>query len=378
MYINSVKIDGFKNLSSIDISLDEKLNVFFGKNAQGKTNLIEAIWICSGVRSFRGTKDKDFININGEKFSIDIEFTDKLRKQRISFSSVRSNLKDKAITLNGVKLKTPSKLFGNLNCVVFTPEDLELSKGSPDNRRSFLDLSVAQIKNSYNDVVEKYENVLLQRNAQLKLISMGKSDVSMLDVWNIQLAKLGSYISLLRYNYVKKLGFFTQNLYSRISGGKEKLDLIYSSSVFDKLENRTDYQGEMFNEYLKLLMANIDSDIRSGFTQVGVHRDDLISMINGMNAREFASQGQHRSIALILKLAQAYILAEEREDAPVILLDDILSELDKSRQNFVLSQINGMQVFITCCDRSVTFDFDDKKIPKGNLFFVNEGKIIKR
>ena len=292
MVITKISADGFKNLKKVEIYPHEKMNIFCGKNAQGKTNLIEAIWLCSGVRSFRNTKDREMIDINGQFMNIDISFKNSFRSQDIHFAMARPNVREKNVTLNGIKLKTPSKLFGSLDCVIFTPEDLELSKGSPENRRQFLDLSVSQIKNSYSSVISKYDDLIEQRNILLKNICYGRSKREELEVWDIQLAQLGAYISLLRYNYTKKLDMFAK-----------------------KLEGRKDYAGEMAEEYLSCLQNNLDDDIRAGFTQKGVHRDDLAGKINGLAVRQFASQGQHRSLALILKLSQAYILAEEIDDS---------------------------------------------------------------
>ena len=370
MFITHIRADGFKNLKQVDIETDKKLNILCGKNAQGKTNLIEALWLCSGVRSFRNTKDKRMIGIDCDMMSIDVSFQDSVRQQDIHYACMKSNLKEKNVTLNGVKLKAPSKLFGSLNCVVFTPEDLELSKGSPDNRRRFLDLSVAQIKNSYSPLIDKYEAIIDQRNTLLKNIAYGRSDRAELDIWDIQLAKLGAYISVLRYNYTKKLNIFASRLYNEISNGTERLDLFYSSTVYSDLDGRTDYNGELYEEYYRVLQDNLEDDIRMGFTQRGIHRDDLGGKINGLFVRDFASQGQHRSIALVMKLAQAYILAEEIDDSPCILLDDVLSELDPSRQSFVVSKIHDMQVFITCCDRNFPFELNS-----GKLFIVENGRI---
>lgn len=374
MYITKLYVNGFKNLKDININPHPKLNIFCGKNAQGKTNLIESIWICSGVKSFRNTKDKSMIDINGDVSNIELGFKDMNREQIINYNMARPNVKEKNVSLNGVKLKAPSNLFGSFNCVIFTPEDLDLSKGSPDNRRKFLDLSVSQIKNSYNSVALKYENILEQRNALLKSINQGKSDKEELEVWDIQLASMGAYISLLRYNYTKKLNIFAKKLYNEISNGKEELELKYSSTVFSDLENKKDYRGEMTEKYLNNLKKSLNDDLRAGFTTKGVHRDDLIGYINGLSVRDFASQGQHRSLALILKLAQAYILTEETKEPPCILLDDVLSELDVSRQKFVISKIDNMQVFITCCDKNIPFD----KKTEGKLFFIEDGKIIRK
>lgn len=372
MQITKLSADGFKNLKKVEIYPHEKLNIFCGKNAQGKTNLIEAIWLCSGVKSFRNTKDREMIDINGEVMNIDLSFKNNFRSQDIHFAMARPNVKEKNVTLNGVKLKAPSKLFGNLDCVIFTPEDLELSKGSPENRRQFLDLSVSQIKNSYGGVISKYETLIEQRNMLLKNIYYGRSKREELEVWDIQLSQLGAYISLLRYNYTKKLNIFARELYNEISEGREKLELEYYSTLFDDLEGRTDFAGDLAEEYLERLRANLEEDIKAGFTQKGVHRDDLSGKINGLAVRQFASQGQHRSLALIMKLSQAYILAEEIGDSPCILLDDVLSELDLSRQRFVISKIHDMQVFITCCDRNIPFD----EKSHGKIFNIENGMIV--
>lgn len=371
MFVTRLSVNGFKNLKNIDIVPDERLNILCGKNAQGKTNLIEAIWLCSGARSFRSTKDRRMIGDDEQTMNIELSFKNSFREQDIKLAMARPNLKEKNAFLNGVKLRSPSKLFGSLNCVIFTPEDLEISKGSPEIRRQFMDLSVSQIKNSYSQVVMKYENIIEQRNVLLKNINMGSSDVRELDVWDHQLAQMGAYITLLRYNYSKKLGAVCQRLYDEISDGREKLETEYYSTVFTRLEGRTDYSKDLAEEYMACLKNNLKEDLRAGFTLKGVHRDDLVCRINGRLVREDASQGQHRSVALVLKLAQAYILQEEIDDFPCILLDDVLSELDLSRQKFVISKIHGMQVFITCCDKNIPFDENSH----GKIFGIENGRI---
>ena len=371
MFVTKLEVKGFKNLKNISINTHKKLNIFCGKNAQGKTNLVEAIWLCSGVKSFRNTKDRSMVDINGDVMNITLHFQNKEREQVIEYKMARPNVKEKITSINGIKLSSPSKLFGNLNCVVFTPEDLELSKGSPENRRKFLDLSVSQIKISYNKVISKYETLLEQRNTLLKNISQGKAKKEDLEIWDVQLASMGAYISLLRYNYAKKLNTFAKKLYNEISGGKESLELKYQSTVFSEMDSFSDYKGEMTEIYLNCLEKNLNDDIRAGFTTKGVHRDDLCGYIDNLAVRDFASQGQHRSLALVMKLSQAYILMEEIDDSPCILLDDVLSELDLSRQKFVISKINDMQVFITCCDKNIPFD----KNQHGKMFFISEGRI---
>lgn len=373
MRITRLKADGFKNLKGIDIAPDERMNIFCGRNAQGKTNLIEAVWLCSGARSFRSTKDKRMIGDGEETLEIALSFKNSFRDQEISYRMARPNIKEKLVTLNGVKLQSPSKLFGQLSCVIFTPEDLELSKGSPDRRRQFADLAVSQIKNRFGEVTARYETLIEQRNTLLKRIYYGRSKPEELEVWDAQLAQLGAYISLLRYSYVKKLRKLAGKLYEEISGGSERLTTEYHSTVYegDMLEGKSDHRGELTDYYLKRLRENIDEDIRAGFTARGVHRDDIICRINGSLVREDASQGQHRSVALVMKLAQAYILEEETGELPVILLDDVLSELDISRQRFVISKIHGMQVFITCTDMNIPFDEESH----GKIFGISGGKI---
>ena len=370
MKITGFSCGGFKNLKDISMTPNERLNILIGENAQGKTNLIEAIWLCTGVKSFRSTKDKDMIDLEGERADITLTFEDNARTQTIKYSVMRQDIKNKLITLNGVKLPLPSRLFGNLRCVVFTPEDLSLSKGSPDNRRQFLDLSISQIKGRYASVVQRYNNILEQRNTLLKTIAFGRAQADDLDVWDIQLAKLGSYISMMRYNYSKKLGQVCAGLFDDISKGREKLSLYYQSTIFNELEERTDYSGGLADEYLQRLSASRNEDIRLGFTTKGVHRDDLCGIINGVPLREFASQGQHRSAALVMKLSQAYILTEETDDPPVILLDDVMSELDRSRQEFVINKIKGMQVFITCCDMNELISSAD-----GAIYNIENGRV---
>ncbi|MBP3272510.1 MAG: DNA replication/repair protein RecF [Ruminococcus sp.] len=369
MKILSLKAEGFRNLSQVDMHLHPELNVLCGKNAQGKTNVLESVWICSGERSFRGAKDKELINTDGKGYELSLSFEDKRRTQQIDIKVSRSDLRNKQIALNGVSVRSQSALFGSLGCVVFTPEDLELSKGSPDIRRGFIDLSVSQIKTSYRAVTDKYKRILEQRNLQLKLIASERSDDSMLDVWDDQLAHMGAYITVLRYNYCKKLRNTAAALFDEISSGSEKLTIDYHSTVYSELEGRNDFKNDLAAEYLNKLKESRNDDMRAGFTLHGVHRDDIRCYINGLYAKDYASQGQHRSIALVLKLSQAYILGEETDDPPCILLDDVLSELDASRRSFIMGKIKDMQVIITCCDEELVKPYN------GRIFRVSGGRV---
>lgn len=349
MIITEFSADGFKNLKKISVKPSETVNIIHGENAQGKTNFIEAIWMLSGARSFRGTKERDAVAFGGEYARFSLKLYDGEREQSLE-AILSKNPRERRITLNGIKQRSLSGLFGVLKCVVFTPEDLELTKGSPENRRDFIDLCVSQIKPAYSKTVAKYENVLLQRNTLLKNIAVGISQPSDLDVWDEQMARLGAYLSVIKYQYTKKLAVFAGKLYGEISKGREELKLFYLSTVFEDLDGKSDWSGELYKKYLELLKNNRDEDLRVGFTTAGVHRDDVGVYIGKIAAKDFGSQGQNRSAALAMKLAQAYILYEETSDMPVILLDDVLSELDKSRREFIISKLSGMQIFITCCE----------------------------
>lgn len=362
MIIDRITADGYKNLDSVDIGLDPKMNIICGENAQGKTNLVEAVWLCSGCRSFRGTRDKDFIGFTTDAAKVSMDFTDSARSQRIEFEVRKSSLKDKNVTLNGVKLPLLSKLFGSFRCVVFTPEDLNLIKGPPDNRRGFADLSIAQVKPSYVNALNKYNTILAQRNAALKSIGRDGSGAELLDVWNDQLVKAGTYISVLRYAFCITLNNYTKPLYSSITDGKENLDLYYHSTVYDTLDGRLNDTESLEMEYAEKLKVSAENDFRAGFTTVGIHRDDIGAYIDGLSVRDFGSQGQARSAALAMKLAHARILKAEQGEYPVMLLDDVLSELDEKRRRFILNNIEDMQVIITCCDEKSVTDMTSGKI----------------
>lgn len=366
MRITNIRIDGFRNLEGISMTPDKEINVLFGENAQGKTNLLEACWLSGGEKSFRPAKDSDFVGFNRDYAQIDMDFEDSVRTQSVGIKLSR-NRRERRISLNGVPRKSFSELIGQLLQVVFTPEDLELTKGSPEVRRDYIDLCISQIKPMYIKVLRKYESILAQRNAVIKNICVGKNAMSDLDIWDEQLARQGSYISMLRNIYTNILLSQSEKLYSDISRNKEKLGLKYISTVFDSLNGRTDYKAEMADEYYKKLEQAREDDVRLGYTHIGVHRDDIDVRINDISVKEFGSQGQNRSAALCLKLGQARALYEETKEMPVILLDDVLSELDRYRREFVLSHISGAQIFITCCEPF-------SKV-KGNMYEVSGGKI---
>ena len=374
MTINSIYADGYKNLDSVKIDLDGRMNIFCGKNAQGKTNLIEALWLCTGCRSFRPARDRNFVGFEKDKAAVALEFTDSVRRQKISFEIKKNKVKEKLVTLNGVKLPLMSRLFGALKCVVFTPDDLMLLKGVPENRRSFIDLSASQLKVSFVSALNKYNNLLSQRNAVIKNINFGTSTSEDLDIWDRQLAQTGAYISVIRNTYCRSLGEYAGRIYSDITNSIENLKIYYTSTVYGDMEDRIDYDSELSDIYYEKLKRSENDDIRVGYTLTGVHRDDISVKISGLEAREFGSQGQQRSAAVAMKLAQAEIIGRETGETPVMLLDDVLSELDDTRKDFILKSIGNIQVFITCCDE----EFISERMSDGKIFHVEGGKVSQR
>ncbi|MDR0943826.1 MAG: DNA replication/repair protein RecF [Ruminococcus sp.] len=348
MIIKTITADGFKNLKSVDIELSPGLNLFVGENAQGKTNLLELLWVMTGVRSFRGASDKNFLGFDRDCIKTLITYRDFERDCILTYDSKKG---EKLITVNGVQVPRLSKLFGNLRAVIFTPDDLSLVSSEPSLRRAFLDLSISQIKPGYAAVLHRYNKILAQRNAALKIQSRT-------DIWDEQLIKTGTHISIYRKTYVEILSRYAKKIYGEISGERETLNIEYSSNVFKNFE----YSHE---HYKNRLSSHSEAEFRLGTTLVGIHRDDLNLTLDGLSVRDFASQGQKRSSALALKLSQAKILAAETGDAPVILLDDVLSELDSRRKNFLLRDLEGFQTLITSCERAVA----------GKTFTVKDGYI---
>lgn len=370
MIVKSLAAEGFKNLEEVLINPHPKLNLITGMNAQGKTNLIEAIWLMTGCRSFRGSKDRDYIGIKKSCMSIGLSFHDGRRKQIISYAMSRDSIKDKRISLNGVQIKGTSGLFESFKCVVFTPDDIDLIRGGPDKRRSFADLCACQLKHKNLDTVRRYEILLNQRNALLKSIAAGKANAELLSVWDQQVAAIGTAVSQRRCQYIRLLEETCSELYSRITGGREKLSVGYSSNIFGA-DVEEEEKGEFaVGRYFKKLRDSEDDDIRLGYTVWGAHRDDIVIKINNMNIKEYGSQGQKKTAALVLKLGQAEIFYKNRSEAPVILLDDVMGELDENRQKLVFEVIDGMQVFITACNENAV-----KGLCDGKHFRVENGRV---
>lgn len=370
MIITSAKIDGFKNLKEIRIEPDEKYNIIIGKNAQGKTNLLEAMWIMTGCKSFRGSKEKDYIAHDGKSMRSEIRFKDSVRTQKIRYELIKAQ-NGRSIYLNEVKVRGTGSLFDVFKCIVFTPDDTDIIKGSPERRRSFIDMAASQLNPVSVGHLTKHNALMNQRNAVLKNVIQGKSMREELFVWDKQAAREGTYVSFMRYDYILKLNEICSRLYQKITGGSENLELTYRSDVFSAEDFEKGISAESIEKYYTKLCESTDYDLKFGYTHTGVNRDEIAVKVSGFSAKNFGSQGQIKSAALVIKLAQAEIYSKQSREAPVVFLDDVMGELDESRQRLVFEIIKDMQVFITTCNESAL-------LPeiKGRIFRVNGGRII--
>ncbi|MBQ9461204.1 MAG: DNA replication/repair protein RecF [Clostridia bacterium] len=365
MFIKSISFENYRNLKT-DIFFPAKgINVIYGDNAQGKTNLLECIWLFTGGRSFRGARENELVAFGTKYAKISLCFESEERGQGIEITI--SGGKRSAV-LNDVPKKQMSQIIGSFCAVVFSPNHLSLIKNGPEERRNFIDAALCQIKPSYAVTLSRYKRALNERNALLKDIPKNRQLEDMLDVWDEKLAETGVKISAERRRYVKLLSGPAGGFYDGISSGRETLTLEYKSSL---TENGEESPQELIKTMISALEARRQEDIMCGYTTVGVHRDDLSVKINDRDARKFGSQGQQRSAVLAMKLAEAYVIGKERGEQPVILLDDVLSELDPSRQNYLLNKLEGMQVFITCCEE-ISDAGNIVKIENGKIFSMEE------
>lgn len=365
MKVKSFAVKNFRNIQDFSFQPGDGINIIYGNNAQGKTNLLEAIWLFSGARSFRGGTDRDFLQKGKEFASLELEFQGCNRRQT---ASVRYGENQRTIALNEIKETSYSAFSGIFCAVIFSPDHLSLVKDGPDVRRQMIDISLTQAYPKYAKALDNYTKALRQRNRLLKDIPENQQLKELLGLWDDHIINYGGYISVLRARYCRQLALHAGNIYQGISSGKETLTLTYQPSV---PEPKDQLDLESFQKAIeKGLKENRNEDLRYGNTSVGPHRDDLLIEINGLSAREFGSQGQQRSAVLALKLAEAAILEEQTGEPPVIMLDDVMSELDEHRRSYLLNKLENKQTFITCCDSSAWEDLEN-----GTIFQMKQGML---
>lgn len=364
MYITKIKLEQFRNMEEIVLCPCPGINVIYGDNAQGKTNLAEAIWMFTGAKSFRGAKEKEMLRFGTEKTAMHLEFWGGNRQQ--SADLFLGN--QKTAFLNEVQLESATKLAGHFYAVVFSPSHLSLIKDGPVQRRKFLDTALCQIIPKYEANLREYHRILDQRNALLKDVERFPQLSETLDIWDQHLAKSGAWLMYCRFQYVKRILPVACEVYAGISGDKERLSLALESSI--GADDRMDREG-LYRLFQEQLQQNRNSDIQKHVTGCGPHRDDLNLQVNDLPVRLYGSQGQQRSCVLALKLAECAVIEELSGESPVILLDDVMSELDSQRRSYLLNRIKERQVFVTCCDQESV-----QLLEKGKAFHIEKGQIL--
>lgn len=349
MILKSVALNNFRNYGEMRLEFDKGTNILYGDNAQGKTNILEAVYVSGTTKSHKGSKDRELIRFGQEESHIRTVVERNGLDYQIDMH-IKKN-RTKGIAINKVPIKKASELFGILNIVFFSPEDLNIIKDGPSQRRRFLDMELCQLDKIYLYQLTKYNKILNQRNKLLKDISFKPELQDTLSVWDMQLIEYGRKIIASRKNFIDRLNEIVPKIHKDISGGREELILSYEPNV-----------SEEFME--QELMRNQEKDLKCRMTSVGPHRDDMCFMIEGIDIRKFGSQGQQRSCALSLKLSEIELVKNVIKDTPILFLDDVLSELDSNRQNFLLNSIHDIQTVITCTglDEFVKNRFEIDKI----------------
>ncbi len=360
MQIKEVSLQQFRNLSKLHITPAAGINVFYGDNAQGKTNFLEALYFCALGRSLRGKNEQQLIAFDAQESHIRMEVTRKNRSDRIDVHLKREE--KKGIAVNGLPVKKMGDLFGTLYAVIFSPEDLSLVKDGPAERRRFLDMELCQISHVYYYDLQQYCRILKQRNHLLKEIRQKPRLADTLSVWDTQLIAYGKKIMTARTKFLTRLDDIASKKQKDLTGGKDCL----------KTEYKPNCEQIHFAERLE---KSLERDILTGSTQIGPHKDDISFFVNGKDVKQFGSQGQQRTTVLSARLAEIELIQEETGEKPVLLLDDVLSELDESRQQYLMQSIEGLQAFLTCTGIE---DAVKGYLQKENLFFVQNGQITKK
>lgn len=360
MKIQQLSISNFRNYENLFVEFDDKVNVFIGKNAQGKTNLLESIYYCCIGKSFKSCKDKELIKWNEEKSQIKLVANKKYRDIEIDINLNKSQ--KKSILINKLPIRKIGDLIGEVNIVFFSPQELRLVRESPDERRKFMDIDISQTNKRYFYQLGRYEKILANRNKLLKNCQTLEAVKETIDIWDRALVVSAKIIAFERKNFIERILPYAQKAHSFLSGGKENLSLVYkcgSSVCLDKnFETNMD----------KILKKNLEKDFKLGYTSIGVHRDDIDIFLNETEVKNFGSQGQQRTVALSLKLAELENMFNINGEYPILLLDDVFSELDLDRQKRLLKFVGRTQTFITCTD--------ERKI-EGKMYNIVDGKVSK-
>lgn len=357
MVIESLNLENYRSYEGLKLNFDSGTNIFFGDNAQGKTNILESIYLCGTTKSHRGAKDRDVIHFGKEEAHIRM-----MLRKRESLYQIDMHLRKnraKGIAINGVPIRRAAELLGLGNFVFFSPEDLNIIKNGPAERRRFLDLELCQLNRVYLFNLSNYNKILNQRNKLLKEAYGHPDYLDTLDIWDLQMEEYAKRVIEERAAFVEKLNSILLGVHRSLTDGKEQIRISYEPNVTE-------------NDLAVRLRENRERDFRMKTTQTGPHRDDLCVEVNGIDIRKFGSQGQQRTAALSLKLAEIALVKEQIHDSPVLLLDDVLSELDRHRQHCLLNSIDQIQTLITCTGID---DFVENQFELNRIFRVKEGAV---
>lgn len=354
MYIEKIKLQNFRNYEELEINLNKNINIIYGDNAQGKTNILEAIFLCSFGKSFRTSKEKEMIMFEKDKALVEIFYQKKDRDGKIKIEIGNK----KQISINGIKIKKLSELLGNINIVIFTPDDINILKNGPAGRRRFLDIMIGQLRPNYVYNLNMYLKTIEQRNNYLRQIREEQKSEEMLEIWDEKLAEYGEKIFIYRNEFINKILTKINKIHKNITDEKEEIKIEYISNCENK-EN-----------YLKLLKERRRLDIIKGYTTKGVHRDDFVIYINNKEVSSFGSQGQNRTAVLSLKMSELQVVYDEIGEYPILLLDDFMSELDEKRRKNFLNNIQNTQIILTGTDKIdlSNTDFSLYNVKKGMIY----------
>lgn len=357
MHIDSLEVGNFRNYDFGKIEFHDKTNILYGDNAQGKTNLLESIFVCGTTKSHKGSKDRELIRLGEEEAHIRMHLTKRNIKHRIDMHLKKS--KGKGIAIDGIPIRRSGELLGLLNVIFFSPEDLRIIKNGPSERRKFINMELCQLDSLYLHDLGEYNKALMQRNKLLKQLYYQPSLKDTLDIWDMNLVEYGSRVIARRAAFVKEISEIVTRVNEKLTGNKEHIQMFYEpDTTIDEFEGK--------------LRSYREKDLKMCSTNVGPHRDDLCFMNGDIDIRKYGSQGQQRTCALSLKLAEIELVKETIGDSPILLLDDVLSELDRSRQNYLLDSIHDIQTIITCTGIE---EFIDSRLTLDKIFRISQGKI---
>ena len=359
MVIKSLKLKNYRNYDLLDLNFDPNTNILYGDNAQGKTNILEALYLSGTTKSHRGTKDRDII-----QFGYDESHIETIVEKRGTCFQIDMHLKKnspKGIAIDKIPIRKAGELFGIVHFVFFSPEDLNIIKEGPAGRRRFIDLELSQLDKIYLSNLSNYNRIINQRNSLLKDLYGQKNLMDTLDIWDMQMAAYGTKVLEARKNFIKQVNEIISDIHFKLTGGKERISISYEAS-----------NGNMSLE--EALKRYRERDMRMKSTTVGPHRDDIcFTTDSGLDVRKFGSQGQQRTAALSLKMSEIELVKQVIKDTPVLLLDDVLSELDKHRQNYLLDSINNIQTIITCTGLD---EFVNHRFSINKIFHIRNGHAV--